>query len=450
MSKVLKIKRGANIKLVGEAEKILTDAPFPSTVAVKPTDFEGITAKLAVKVGDEVKAGTPLLYSKDNDQIKFTSPVSGEVAEIRRGAKRVLLGVVVLADKETKYVDFKAADPTSLNRAAVVEKLCASGCWPFLKQRPYNVVANPAISPKAIFISAFDSAPLAADNDFIIHGQSAAFQKGLDAIAKLTEGDVHLCVNNTAKADEAFLNAKNVKIHSVEGPHPAGNVGVQIHHLMPIGKGDTVWTITPQEVLTIGKLFDKGTYDATKVIAVAGSQINGPKYFKTIAGSSTKELFATLVKEGNNRYISGNVLTGTKIESDGFLGFYDNLLTVIPEGTEPMMFGWITPNPGKFSVSRALVSWMMPSKKYELNTNLNGEERAFVVTEEYEKVFPFDIYPVQLVKAIMVEDIEMMENLGIYEVAPEDFALCETVCTSKIPVQTIVREGLAKLRAEMN
>ena len=448
MSKVLKIKRGADIKLVGGAEKILADAPIPSTVAVKPTDFEGITPKLVVKVGDEVKAGSTLYYSKDNDQIKFASPISGEVAEIKRGAKRVIQEIVIVADKETKYEDFGIANPTSESRDAIIEKLCKSGLWPFIKQRPFDVVAKPSDTPKAIFISAFDSAPLAPDNDFVVHGQAATLQMGIDALAKLAE--VHLTINNAAKADDAFMQAKNVKLHSIEGPHPAGNVGVQIHHFAPICKGEVVWTVKPQDVLAIGRLFETGKYDASRVVAVSGAQVKTPKYFRTIQGVNMKTLIDGNLNEGNNRIISGNVLTGEKVAIESYLGFYDYHVTVIPEGGEAQMFGWITPNPSKFSISRALVSWMSPNKKYNLDANMNGEERPFVVTEEYDKVFPFDIYPVQLVKAIMIDDVELMENLGIYEVAPEDFALCETVCTSKIPTQSIVRDGLAMLREEMS
>ncbi len=450
MSKVLKIKRGADIKLVGEAEKILTDSPKSDAFAVKPTDFEGITAKVAVKPGDEVKAGTTLFYDKDNEKVKFSSPVSGEVVEVKRGEKRKLLEIIVVADKEIRYVDFKAEDPNTLNRGQVIEKLTASGVWPFIKQRPYDVIANPNDKPRAIFISAFDSAPLAPDNDFILHSQGSIFQKGIDALVKLTEGKVHLTVHGTAKADEVFLQAKNVELHYLSGPHPAGNVGVQIHHIAPINKGETVWTLKPQDVITIGRLFETGTFDASRVIALCGSQVKGPKYYRSMLGANTKALFEAYTKGDNNRFISGNVLTGTKIEKDGFLGYYDYQLTVIPEGGEPQMFGWITPNPSKFSMSRSLVSWLQPNKKYELTADMNGEERPFVVTEEYEKVFPFDIYPVQLIKSIMIDDIEMMEELGIYEVAPEDFALCETICTSKIPSQTIVRDGLAKLRKEMS
>jgi Na+-transporting NADH:ubiquinone oxidoreductase subunit A len=450
MSQVLKIKRGADIKLVGEADKILTDAPYPETVAIKPTDFPGIRAKVVVKPGAEVKAGTTLMYDKNQEAVKFTAPLSGEVVEVKRGAKRKLLEIIILADKEVRYEEFGAADPNTLDRKQIIEKLCKSGAWPFIRQRPYEVIANPEDTPKAIFISAFDSAPLAPDNDFILHGQEKVFQKGIDVIAKLTEGKVHLTVNGSIKADETFLQAKNVQLNKISGPHPAGNVGVQIHHIDPIGKGDTVWVLKPQDVLTIGRLFETGRFDASRIVALTGAQVTDAKYYRTFLGASTKQLFSQFVKEGNNRYISGNVLTGDKIEKEGYLGFFDYQLTVIPEGGEPQMFGWITPNPGKFSKSRALVSWLQPGKKYNLTADMNGEERPFVVTEQYEKVFPFEIYPMQLLKAIMIEDIEMMEALGIYEVAPEDFALCETICTSKIPSQTIVRKGLDMLHKEMN
>lgn len=450
MSKVLKLRRGVDIKLVGEAEKILTDAPRPKTVAIKPTDFHGIKPKVVVKVGDEVKAGTTLMFDRDNEQVKFTAPVSGEIVEVKRGDKRKLLEIIILADSETAYEDFKSADPNALGREEIVEKLTSAGLWPFIKQRPYDVIAKPTDTPKSIFISAFESAPLAPDNDFILHGQNKTFQTGIDALAKLTEGKVHLTTNGAAKADDVFTQAKNVVHHQISGPHPAGNVGVQIHHFDAVGSGEVVWTLKPQDVLAIGKLFETGKFDASRVISLSGSKANDRKYYRTILGTSTKELFEKHATAEGTRFISGNILTGEKIDADGYLGFYDYELVAMPEGGESEMFGWILPSTNKFSISRTLPAWLMPGKKYDLTANKHGEERPFVVTEEYEKVFPFDIYPVQLLKAIMVEDIELMEGLGIYEVAPEDFALCETVCTSKIRSQSIVREGLLKLREEMS
>lgn len=449
MSNVIKIKRGIDIRLLGQAEQIYANAELPETFALKPTDFPGKRLKLAVREGDEVKAGTPLLYDKDHEEVKFTSPVSGEVVEVVRGDKRKLLEVRVLADRSINYMDFGAADPASLKREEVLAKILASGCWPMVKQRPYNVVANPTRTPKAIFISCFDSAPLAADVDFLVHGQEKEFQTGIDALKKLTEGKIHLGVDATTKPSPVFTGAKGVEIHSFKGPHPAGNVGVQIHHVDPINKGDVVWTLSPMGVILIGRLFLEGKFDARINVALTGNEVEKPRYFKTMLGSNVKNIIDDNIKGTNYRIISGNVLTGTTISQDGFMSFYDQQITVIPEGDKDQFFGWIAPNLDKFSISRTLFSWLQPGKAYKLDTAMNGEERAFVVTGEYEKVFPFDIYPVQLLKAIMIRDIEAMENLGIYEVAEEDFALCEVVCTSKTPVQQTVREGLDLMKQEL-
>ena len=450
MSQNIKIKRGVNIKLKGVAEKIFSETPPPKTIALKPTDFAGINPKLLLKEGTKLKAGTAVYYDKNNEKVVFTSPVSGELTEIRRGEKRKILEIVIQADKEIQYESFQTADPSSLTREQVKEEMLKSGVWPFIRQRPYDVVANPDDTPKSIFISAFDSSPLAADNDFVLHRQDEDFQTGLDALAKLTDGKVHLNINGQIKANDTFLNAKNVEKNKISGPHPAGNAGVQIHHIDPINKGEVVWVVNPQDILIIGRLFKTGKFDARRSIALAGSLVKTPKYYKTILGTSITELISGNIANENARYISGNVLVGDKISTDGHMGFYDTLLTVIPEGGEDEFFGWIAPGFNKFSISRTFFSWLTPGKEYELNTNQNGEHRAFVMSGEYEKVFPMDIYPVQLIKAIMIEDIEQMENLGIYEVSPEDFALCEYVCTSKQEVQSIVREGLEMLRKEVS
>lgn len=446
MSREIKIKRGKDIKLVGSAEKIHANGLRSETVALKPSDFIGIRPKMLVKEGDVVKAGTPIFFDKNNEELKFVSPVSGKIAEIKRGAKRVILEVIITADSEIAYEKYEVG--TSLSSDKVKELMLSSGLWPMVRQRPFDVIANPKEAPKAIFISAFDSSPLAPDYDFILHGQSAAFQAGIDAIAKLTTGKVHLNINGATRADEAFTAAKGVQLNKFVGPHPAGNVGVQIHQLEPLSKGETIWFVNPQDVVTIGKFFISGQYDASRIVALAGSEVTNAKYYRTVIGASAKSIFTNNVKEGSNRYISGNVLTGTRIEMDGYLGFYDHQFTVIPENHEPELFGWIMPNFGKWSNSRALFSWLMPNKEYKLDSKMNGEERAFVVTGQYEEVFPFDIYPQQLIKSIMIDDIEAMEELGIYEVAPEDFALCEVVCTSKLPLQSTVRKGLEKLRIE--
>lgn len=452
MSDVIKIKRGVDINLVGDADAEFAAAVSVETVAVKPTDFNGVRFKLSVKEGDEVKAGTPLLFSKDDEQVKFTSPVSGEVAQVVRGAKRKILEVRVLADKKNTYEDFGAADPVSLDREAIVEKIAASGCWAFFKQRPYNIVAETSKTPKAIFISGFDSAPLAPDLGMLLEGNEEEFQTGINALAKLTSGQVHLGLNASKPAGRVLSSVKGVKVTKYDGPHPAGLVGVQIGRVDPINKGETVWTINPEHVVIIGRLFLEGKFDARINIAVAGSEIKDRKYHSTILGAAVKNFLEGNTSDKTNRIISGNVLTGTKIELDGYLGMYDRQITVIQEGLEPEMFGWLIPKPDKFSISRALPSWFqrqIGNPKYDLDTNLHGERRAFVVTGQYEEVFPFDIYPVQLIKAIMTQDIERMENLGIYEVVEEDFALCEVVCTSKIPVQETVRKGLDLMKEEV-
>lgn len=452
MSDVIKIKRGVDINLAGEAEKEFAKPVFVETVAIKPTDFNGVRFKLSVKEGDEVKAGSPLLFNKDDAQVKFCSPVSGEVAQVVRGAKRRILEVRVLADKKTKYEDFGKADPLSLDREAIVEKMAASGCFAFLKQRPYNIVAEPSKTPKAIFISGFDSAPLAPDLGLLLDGNEKEFQTGINALAKLTTGQVHLGLHADKPVGRTLSSVKGVKVSKYDGPHPAGLVGVHIANNDPIDKGETVWTINPEHVVIIGRLFEEGKFDARINIALTGSEVLGRKYQTTVVGAAVKNFVQGNVTDQKNRIISGNVLTGTKIDEEGYLSFYERQVTVIPEGEDPELFGWLIPKPDKFSISRALPSWFqrqISNPTYDLNTNLHGERRAFVVSGQYEEVFPFDIFPVQLIKAIMINDIEAMENLGIYEVIEEDFALCEVVCTSKIPVQETIRKGLDLMKEEV-
>lgn len=449
MSQIIKIKKGVNIKLKGAAEMVFASVPSPATFAIKPTDFHGLVPKLLVKVGDEVKAGTILFEDKYQPKIKFSSPVSGEIADIVRGEKRRLLEIKILPDKEIRYEQFNTSDPNKLSGEEIKNLLLQSGLWATIRQRPYDVIANPDKKPKAIFISTFNSAPLAPDYDFIVHGHGDVFQIGLDAIKKLTDGKVHLGINADVKSSGVFRNSKNVELNYFSGPHPSGNVGVQIHHIDPINKGETVWYLNPQDVLVIGRFFKEGKLDATKIIALTGSAVKKPRYYKTILGSCIKEFLKDNINDtGHLRYISGNVFTGKKINPDGHLGFYDDQITVIPEGDKAEFMGWLAPGLEKFSMSKTFFSWLFPNKEYSLDTNLHGEERPFVMTGQYEKVFPFNIYPQQLLKAIIVGDLELMENLGIYEVAPEDFALCEFVCTSKINSQEIVRKGLDYVQKE--
>lgn len=447
MSKDIRLKKGVDIKLKGTADKVYATIPMSETYVLKPTDFPGLAPKLAVKAGEEVKAGSPLFYDKANPKIKFCSPVSGEVAEVVRGEKRRILEVKVLADKEVQYQSFDVKGASG-NRQQIIDLLCEAGLWPFLRQRPFDVIANPEDSPKAIHISAFDSAPLAADNDFVLHGLEDAFQAGLDIVTQLTDGTTHLNLDGRTNSSAVFTEAKGVQINRVSGPHPAGNVGVQIHHIDPINKGEVVWTLKPQDVVAIGRFFKTGKFDASRIVALTGSEVVKPRYYRTLIGAEIAPMIKDNVEAGNKRFISGNVLTGTRISETGHLSFYDSQVTVIPEGDQPEFMGWLAPGFNKFSLSRTFFSWLTPNKKYALNSSMNGEERAFVMTGQYENVFPMDIYPQHLVKAIMMGDVEALEQLGIYEVAPEDFALCEFACTSKIDVQERVREGLEMVRKE--
>lgn len=450
MSDTIKIKKGLNINLQGKAEKIFIKANKAELYAVKPTDFHGLVPKLKVKVGDAVKAGSTLFYDKYIPEIVFTSPISGTVQAINRGERRRILEVVITPDEDIKYDKFTQADPSTLSREQVIKNLLNSGLWPTIRQRPYNRIANPVEVPKAIFISAFDTAPQAPDYDFLLKDRDKEFQTGIDALIKLTDGKVHLNIDSTYPPTSAIANAKGVQINKFRGPHPAGNVGTQIHFIDPINKGEVVWVVSPQDIITIGRLFLEGKYDASRIVALTGSEVENPKYYKTIAGSCVRSITDGNVKEGHLRYISGNVLTGSKVSANNFLGFYDSQLTVIPEGDNYEFFGWLTPGIKKFSMSRSFLTWLTPKKEYRIDTNLKGGRRALMITGNFEQVFPMDIFPMQLLKAIIIEDIELMENLGIYEVAEEDFALCEFVDTSKTDIQEIVRKGLDLMYKEMN
>jgi Na+-transporting NADH:ubiquinone oxidoreductase subunit A len=356
--------------------------------------------------------------------------------------------VKVKNDGASQYETFKKADPSTLSKEEVKENLLKSGVWPFIRQRPFDVIANPNDEPKAIHVTAMDTAPLAPDYGFIAHGQGKVLQAGLDALTTLTSGKVHLNINGNANADEAFSGAKNVQINKISGPHPAGNVGIQMHHIDPINKGEVVWVLNALDVLTIGKLFLEGKFDATRSIVLVGAKVKEPKYIKTVLGANLADITKGNIEE-DGRYISGNPLSGTQVAADGHLSFYNYQLSVITEGGENRFMGWLPfIGFGGFSLSRTSFSFLSPNKERDLDTNVNGEERAFVMTGQYEKVFPMNIYPVHLVKAMIIEDIDLMENLGIYEVAPEDFALCEYSCTSKVETQKIVRQALDLVKKE--
>ena len=449
MSKTIKLRKGFDIKMQGAAEHIFFQNPMPETVALKPTDFVGMTAKMVVKEGDKVLAGDPLFIDKFHPEIQFVSPVSGVVAAVNRGERRALLNVVVKPDAEIEYKKFENGSLDSMSREQVIAAMLNAGVWPFVKQRPYDVIANPNDKPKSIHISAFDSAPLAPDYTFALEESAADFQVGINALKKLTDGVVNLNIYKEERAKTTFTQVTGVEQNFFQGPHPAGNVGVQIHHIDPINKGEVVWVVNPQDVIIIGRLFSKGIFDARVVVALTG-QVKNPRYYKTILGASIKSFLAAESLSDDMRVISGNVLTGTKLGKDDYISFYDSQVTVIEEGNKPTFMGWLAPGFGKYSFSRAFFSWLQPNKKYTLNTNYNGGARAFVFTGIYEQVLPMDIYPMQLLKAIITEDIDKMEQLGIYEVVPEDFALCEFVCPSKIEIQSILRQGLDTIRKEFN
>lgn len=440
MSKHINIKRGLDIKLTGVAEKVTSESSA-SVFALKPTDFQGVSPKLILKVGAKVEAGTAVFFDKNKPAIQFCSPVSGEITEIKRGEKRKILEIIISKDSSSSSKKF---NPKSSSREEVIASLCEGGVWPFIKQRPFDVVANPEDKPKAIFVTVFNTEPLTADFDYSLYGQDADFQKGLDVLKMLTDGSVHLNVHSERTASNMFKNATGVTINTFSGPHPSGNVGIQINKIEPVNKGEVVWTLNALGVTTIGKYFNTGKYDVSRLIAVAGGEILKPKYVKSVAGAKISSITDGNINNENTRVISGGVLTGNKVGNEGFLGFYDSTVTAIEEGNHTEMFGWLAPGTNKFSMSRTFLSFLTPGKSYDLDTNLHGEHRSYVMSNQYEKVFPMDIYPVQLIKECLAYDLEKMEALGIYEVAPEDFALCEFVCTSKTEVQDIIRTTLDK------
>ena len=442
MSNDIRIKKGLDIKLKGAAEKAKENAIVSNFYAIRPEDFHGVTPKMIVKVGSKVKAGETVFYDKANENVKFASPVSGEIIEITRGEKRKILAIKIQADKEQSYQDFGMTDANA-SADEIKAQLLASGCWAFVKQRPYDIIANPEKAPKTIFISGYASAPLAADCDFTLQGKEAELQAAVTALGKLTEGQVHVSVGKSSNS--ALAGLSGITTHKVSGPHPSGNVGTQINKIDPINKGEVVWTVNPQDLVIIGELLLTGKFNAERIVALAGSSVEKPRYFTTKLGSELATMIYDhgISKDANARIISGNVLSGKQVRPDGYLDYYSNVISIIPEGNDYEFFGWTKPIFNKVSTSRALTfSWLSPNKKYDLNTNTNGEHRAFVTTGTYEEVFPLDIFPMQILKACMYSDLDEMEALGMYEVAPEDFALTEFVCVSKQPHQDIIRKGL--------
>lgn len=450
MAAIVRIKKGLDIKLLGEANKEIKD--FKSDYySIQPTEFRMINPRLLVSEGDKVKVGTPIIQDKNNEKILITSPVSGQISEIKRGEKRKLENIVIKSDSEQSSIDFGKTEIEKIERAEIIEKLLNSGLWPYIKQRPYGIIANPNELPDAIFISGFDTAPLAPDMKFVMSNcDIETFQLGIDILKKLTPGLIHLNVNPDLGVADIFLKTQKVQINQISGPHPAGNISVQIHHIRPIIKGDLIWHLSPQDVITIGRFFSTGKLNFERIFAICGSELKTTFYVKSIIGAQINKLIEDNLKTENVRIISGNVLSGTRIDKNSFLSFYHQMISVIPEGDYYEFLGWANPGINKFSFSKAFPSSLFKNKKWRLDTNMHGEERAFVVSGQYEKVFPFEIMPVFLLKAIITKDLELMEELGIYEVVEEDFALCEVICTSKIESQQIVREGIEMMIKELS
>ncbi|MDR1407036.1 MAG: Na(+)-translocating NADH-quinone reductase subunit A [Tannerella sp.] len=449
MATVIKIKKGLNINLKGKASEVLMEAGQPDAYAIVPDHYTGITPKVTVRPGDRVKAGSTLMTDKHFPEIRFVSPVSGEVTAVRRGDRRKVLSIEVKPDKTVDCESFEVKPVAASSREEIRTLLLEAGLWPYIKQRPYDRVAAPDVAPRDIFVTAFDSAPLAPDFDFVVKGEEDAFQTGLDALARLTEGHVYLGVKKGAK-----ISPEHVELIELDGPHPAGNVGVMINHIRPVNRGETVWTLRAADVLFIGRLFLRGTVDFSRLVALTGSEMTERGYVKAIAGCTVGSLTKGRTLPGNRhvRLISGNVLTGAKVTPADCLGAYDSQITAIPEGDDVDEFlGWAMPGFGKYSVSRSYFTWLTGGRReHVIDARIRGGRRAMIMSNEYDSVFPMDILPEYLLKAIITFDIEKMENLGIYEVAPEDFALCEFVDTSKIEIQQIVRNGLDLLYREMN
>lgn len=469
MSKVIKIKKGLDIPIRGVAQEMTSDVRSIVEYAVKPTDFVGVNPKLLVAEGDTVKAGTPLFQDKNNGSAKFVSPVSGTVKAVVRGAKRALLAVVVTSDGKNESVPMqKYGFSDKLNRDEVRRQMIETGLWTMIRRRPFGTVALEEDAPKAIFISCFDSAPLAADMDYVMQGRGDDLRMGLRVLLAISEGDLYLGARQGQQIEQVCSRlaadaemVQRLKVNLFNGPHPAGNVGTQIAAISPINKGEVVWTVDIQDVASIGAAFRNGEYRPERIMAFAGPCASSPRYYKMIAGANIASLYkeqCSAYTDSDVRLISGNVLTGSQIATDGFAGCHDNVITAIPEGDYYDFMGWLMPGFKKFSFSRTFLSGFFAScccakkcsdkSNYTIDTNLHGEWRPMVITGSYERVFPFKIYPMQLIKAAIIGDIDLMENLGIYEVEPEDFALCEFIDTSKTEIQTIIREALEKIRKE--
>lgn len=448
MSKEIVLKKGLNLPVNGEAEKRISKSIAPGIVAVRPDDINGLLPRLLVKEGDRVLAGSPVLSDKTHPEILVSAPASGVVSSIVRGEKRKLLAVLIKADTAQQHFDFGAKNPASMDAAQVKAAILESGLWPWLIQRPYGTIANPEAAPKAIFVSAFNTAPLSPKASFAMEGRLAMIQKGIDALAKISP--VHVSVNCTGSV---FNRLENCSLHLFKADlHPAGNVGVQIGAISPIRKNETVWTISLAGLAAIGKLLATGKVDLRRRVAVTGPMAIEPSYVEALPGTPMKEFVPFYGTNASDvRIISGDMLSGSDEGVDGYLGLRDEQVTILKEGYEKELFGWIRPvRFRQFSADRSYFSWLMPWRKYDMDTNLHGGPRAFVMSDSYyAKVLPMDIYPLYLVKACLAGDIEKMEEHGIYEVLPEDLALCEFIDPSKNNICQAIADGISLMIKEM-
>lgn len=445
-NKIIFLNKGLNIKIKGAAAKSFFTDTRIECFAIQPGNFNGIAPipYIEVNIGDKVKAGDILFYDKKQPEIKFVSPVSGTIKNIIRGDRRSIKGIVVSADSTLEYKKFNPPDFTSCDRNMLIDFMMGSGLWTLVKQRPYNLIPDRNIVPKNIFISTFDSSPLAPDYDFIINGKSEEFQTGIDVLSKLTDGKIFLGLNanKTDKPSDNFVNANGVEKTYFKGPHPSGNVGIQVHHTAPIKGHDKIWVVGIQEVVTIGKMFLSGIFDAERIIAVTGEEVLGTKYLKTFIGAEISGILKSCLKDEKCRVVSGNILHGQTKEYGDFLDIFDYQLSVISVGDYYEPFGWLLPGKTRPSFSKSFLSnWFKRTKKFNVDTNTHGQERAFVASGIYEQVLPMDIYPVYLIKSILSGDIERMEGLGINELSEEDLALCEFICPSKQEFMQILRDG---------
>jgi NADH:ubiquinone oxidoreductase, Na(+)-translocating, A subunit len=447
MANVIKLRKGLDIHLTGKVESTQVTSLKSKKYAVVPDSFGGVIPKVLVREGDHVKAGDALFVNKRYPEEKFASPVSGEVTAVIRGDRRKVLSIVIEADEKQEYIDFGQRNVEMLTGDEVKQALLEAGLFGFIQQLPYAVATTPDTLPRDIFVSAFRDMPLTADFEVELKGHEAEFQAGLTALSKMQT--THLSVHKRQTAT-ALLQAKGVELHVIDGKCPAGNVGVQINHIAPVNKGEVVWTVDPAVVIIIGRLFLTGKVDLRRVIAVAGSEVNHPTYVEALVGTPLAVVLDGQLKHtAHVRVINGNPLTGTKTTLDGVVGAHTSEITVIPEGDNlHEMLGWILPRFQQFSTSRSYFSWLLGKREYNLDARVKGGERHMIMSGEYDKVLPMDIYGEYLIKAILAEDIDKMEQLGIYEVSPEDFALAEFVDSSKLELQAIVRRGLDMLRKE--